>query len=92
VAARWLADEPDGLAVPEAMRGPGHALILRARWQVTVREAGAAEHAALARLAAGDRFGAAFDAAFDIDEDAPIAAWLDGWLKSGVVVGIVAET
>jgi hypothetical protein len=73
------------------MRGPGHALILRARWQVTVRELAAAEHAALARLAAGASFGEAFDAAFDIDEEAPIAAWLDGWLKSGAVTGIVTE-
>jgi uncharacterized protein (UPF0276 family) len=62
---------------------PAHVLILRARWQVAVRKIDAAEHAALARLAAGKRFGAAFDAAFDLDEDAPIAAWLDGWLKNG---------
>jgi uncharacterized protein (UPF0276 family) len=90
VAACWLAHQPDGAAVPDDMRGPGHALVLRARWRVTVRETGAAEHAALARLAAGACFGAAFDAAFDIDEDAPVAAWLDGWLKNGVVTGIVA--
>jgi hypothetical protein len=89
VAACWLSHQPDGGAVEEDMRGPGHALVLRARWQVTVRETGAAEYAALARLAAGASFGAAFDAAFDIDEDAPIAAWLDGWLKDGVVTGIV---
>jgi uncharacterized protein (UPF0276 family) len=92
VAAYWLGHQPDAPAMPEPMRGPGHALVLRARWQVTVRELGAPEYAALARLAAGDSVGAAFDAAFDIDEDAAIAAWLDDWLKSGVVVGIVAET
>jgi uncharacterized protein (UPF0276 family) len=91
VAACWLGHQPDGAPAPEATPRPGHALILRARWRVAVREIGAAEHAALARLAAGGTFGAAFDAAFDIDEDAPIAAWLDAWLKSGVVVGIVSE-
>jgi uncharacterized protein (UPF0276 family) len=91
VAACWLGHQPDGAPAPEATPRPGHALILRARWRVAVRETGAAEHAALARLAAGGTFGAAFDAAFDIDEDAPIAAWLDAWLKSGVLVGIVSE-
>jgi uncharacterized protein (UPF0276 family) len=91
VAALWRAHQPDGPAMPEDMCRPGHALILRARWQVTVSELTAAEHAALARLAAGASFGAAFDAAFDIDEEAPIAAWLDGWLKRGVVTGILKE-
>jgi uncharacterized protein (UPF0276 family) len=99
VAAYWLAHQPDGAAAQEApdapdapngLRRPGHAVVLRARWRVTVRETGAAEHAALARLAAGDAFGPAFDAAFDIDEDAPVAEWLDGWLKSGLVTGIDA--
>jgi uncharacterized protein (UPF0276 family) len=89
VAECWPGHQPDGPAVPEDMRRPGHALVLRSRWQVTVRETGAAEYAALSRLVAGDPFGAAFDAAFDIDEDAPVAAWLDAWLKSGVVAGIV---
>jgi uncharacterized protein (UPF0276 family) len=98
-AALWLAHQPGGQEAPAApkpqqqdqQQRPSHALILRARWQVHVRETGAAEHAALARLAAGDSFGAAFDAAFDVDEDAEIAAWLDGWLNSGVLVGIVGE-
>jgi hypothetical protein len=93
-AALWLAHQPGEPEAPEApapLYGPSHALVLRARWQVTVRETGAAEHTALARLAAGDGFGAAFDAAFDVDEDAEIAAWLDGWLKSGVLTGIVRE-
>jgi uncharacterized protein (UPF0276 family) len=89
VAECWLGHQPDGAAMPDDMWRPGHALVLRARWQVTVRETGAAEYAALSRLAAGDPFGAAFDAAFDIDEDAPVAAWLDGWLKSGVLSGIL---
>jgi uncharacterized protein (UPF0276 family) len=89
VTALWLAHQPEGPPAPQDMRRPEHALILRARWQVKVRGLVAAEHAALARLAAGASFGTAFDAAFDIDDDAPIAAWLDGWLKSGVVTGIV---
>jgi hypothetical protein len=93
VAALWRAHqaEPDDPAMAEDMREPDQVLILRARWQVTMRKPAAAEYAALARLAAGETFGAAFDAAFDIDEDAPIAAWLDGWLKEGLVTGIVKE-
>jgi hypothetical protein len=92
-AALWLAHQPEAAEAPpqRPQRRPSRALILRARWQVAVREIGAAEHAALARLIAGESFGAAFDAAFDIDEEAPIAAWLDGWLKDGVVTGIVRE-
>jgi uncharacterized protein (UPF0276 family) len=90
-AALWLSLQPDGAPAPAEMDRPGHALVLRARWQAGVSELGAAEYTALARLAGGNSFGAAFDAAFDIDEDAPIAAWLDGWLKSGVVTGIVRE-
>jgi len=92
VAAMWLAGEA---AAPRELEQQSHALVLRPRWEVRVRELGAAEHAALARLAKGESFGAAFDAAFDVIEDAgdpdeaPIAAWLDGWLKSGVVTGIV---
>jgi hypothetical protein len=73
------------------MARPGYALVLRARWQVSVRELGAAEYAALARLANGESVGAAFDAAFELDEEAPIAAWLDGWLKRGELREILRE-
>jgi uncharacterized protein (UPF0276 family) len=90
-AALWLSAQPDGPPAPAVMDRPCHALILRARWQVTLRAIDPAEAAALARLADGENFGAAFDAAFDLDEEAPIAAWLDGWLKSGVLAGIVRE-
>jgi uncharacterized protein (UPF0276 family) len=88
-AAFWLGQQPGALAVSEPVPRPGHALVLRPRWEVSVREIGAAEHAALARLQSGESFGAAFDAAFDLDEDADIAAWLDAWLKNGVVTGIL---
>jgi hypothetical protein len=92
MAAFWLAQQADGADVSgEPRRQPGHGLVLRARWQVAVREIGAAEHAALARLASGASFGAAFDAGFDVDEDAPIAMWLDGWLNKGVLTEIVRE-
>ncbi|MGZ5203021.1 MAG: multinuclear nonheme iron-dependent oxidase, partial [Telluria sp.] len=91
-AALWLSEQPDGAPAPAGMDRPGHALVLRARWQVTLREIDAAEYAALERLANGESFGAALDAAFDLDEEAPIAAWLDGWLKSGVVTEIVRES
>jgi hypothetical protein len=90
-AAIWLAEQFDGPDAPHDTGRPSYALILRARWQVAVNEIDAAEYAALARLAEGERFGAAFDAAFDLDEEAPIAAWLDGWLKNGVLTGIVRE-
>jgi uncharacterized protein (UPF0276 family) len=90
MAAFWLAQQnEDAAASAEPAPGPGYTLILRPRWQAAVREIGAAEYAALARLANGESFGAAFDAAFDLDEESPIAAWLDGWLKNGVVTGIV---
>ncbi|ALK96208.1 hypothetical protein AB595_14455 [Massilia sp. WF1] len=92
VAALWLSRQPDGPAAPPAMRQDSHALVLRARWQASVREIGPAEYAALLRLGQGEGFGAAFDAAFDVDEEAPIAAWLDDWLKRGVVTGIVEDT
>ena len=97
VAQTWLAAQSGDVLAPRELEHPGHALVLRPRWQVSVREIGAAEHAALARLAEGESFGAAFDAAFDFIEAAgepgepPIAAWLDGWLKSGLMTGIVAE-
>jgi uncharacterized protein (UPF0276 family) len=95
VAAMWPAGEGGDADAPRALDQPCYALVLRPRWQVVVRALCAAEYAALARLAEGERFGAAFDAAFDVMEDAgdpddaPIAAWLDGWLKNGVVTGIV---
>ena len=94
VAAMWLAGQGGDVQAPRALDAPGYALVLRPRWQVIVRELSAAEYAALARLRAGESFGAAFDAAFDVMEDAgdldepPIAAWLDGWLKNWVVTGI----
>jgi hypothetical protein len=91
MAAFWLAQQDSADMTGEPQRRPGHALVLRARWRVAVREIGAAEHAALLRLANGESFGAAFDAAFDLDEDAPIAVWLDGWLKDGVLKEIVRE-
>jgi hypothetical protein len=90
-AALWLSAQPDGPPPPAAMARPGYALVLRARWQVSVRELGAAEYAALARLANGESVGAAFDAAFELDEEAPIAAWLDGWLKRGELREILRE-
>jgi uncharacterized protein (UPF0276 family) len=88
-AEAWLAEQPDGLDDVRELERPAHVLILRARWQVAVRKIDEAEHAALARLANGERFGAAFDAAFDLSEDAPIADWLDGWLTNGLVTGVV---
>lgn len=99
--ALWLAAQAGDADADADAAGPreraSHALVLRPRWQAIVRELGAAEHAALARLAHGEDFGAAFDAAFDLVgesgalDDVPIAAWLDGWIRDGVVQQIVKE-
>jgi len=91
--ALWQAHQPDGPAFPEAMAQPAHALVWRPRFQVGVWETGAAEHAALTRLAAGDNFGAALDAAFEADEDFDLAAHLKRWLgeegRTGIVVAVI---
>lgn len=87
--ALWQAHQPDGPAFPEMMEQPGHALVWRPRFQVEVRESGAAEHAALGRLAAGASFGAALDAAFELDEDFDVTAHLKRWLGEGGRTGMV---
>jgi uncharacterized protein (UPF0276 family) len=90
--AFWHAGQGgDGELSAGPAREPGHALVLRPRWQVQVRAIDAAEHAALLRLANGESFGAAFNAAFDLRDDAPIAAWLEEWLTEGVLVEIVLD-
>jgi uncharacterized protein (UPF0276 family) len=88
--ALWLAHESPDAVFPAAMDVSSHARVLRARWQVEVKAIGAAEHAALACLAAGETFGAAFDAAFALDEDFDLGACLRDWLAEHVVVGVRA--
>ena len=87
--ALWRAHQPDGPAFPETMACPGHALVWRSRFQVDVWESGAAEQAALARLGAGETFGAALDAAFEADGDFDLAAHLKRWLGEAGRPGIV---
>ena len=74
------------------MAGAVHALVWRPAFQVALRGTGAAEHAALVRLAAGDSFGAALDAAFAADADFDIGAYLKRWLgeegRPGIVVAV----
>jgi len=87
--ALWQAHQPEGPPFPEALEGPGHALVWRPRFQVEVWDSCAAEMAALGRLAAGGSFGAALDAAFDLDADFDVAAHLKRWLGEGGRSGIV---
>ena len=90
--ALWRAHQPDGPAFPDTMARPAHALVWRPAFQVELREASAAEDAALTRLAAGDNFGAALDAAFAADADFDIGVHLKRWLgeegRPGIVVAL----
>jgi uncharacterized protein (UPF0276 family) len=90
--ALWRAHRPDGPAFPQALAQASHALVWRPRFAVALRDTGAAEHAALARLAAGADFGTALDAAFGVDEDFDVAAHLGRWLgengNAGIVIGL----
>jgi uncharacterized protein (UPF0276 family) len=87
--ALWRAHQPGGPAFPETTGQAGHALVWRPGFQVELEECAAAEHAALAKLAAGETFGAALDAAFDLDPDFDLAAHLKRWLGEAGRVGIV---
>ena len=87
--ALWRAHQPHAPAFPQVLAQASHALVWRPRFEVELRETGAAEHAALARLVAGEDFGAALDAAFEVDEDFDVAAHLGRWLGETGGVGIV---
>ena len=86
--ALWLAHQAPDAAFPAAMDVSGHARVLRSHWQVEVKPIDAAEHAALACLAAGGSFGAALDAAFALDEAFDVGARLRDWLAARVVLEI----
>jgi uncharacterized protein (UPF0276 family) len=86
-AALWHAHQDGGPDFPDALQVQTHALVRRARFDVTVEDIGAADYAALACLARGDTFGAALDAAFDLDGDFDVAAHLRRWLEGNIVVG-----
>jgi uncharacterized protein (UPF0276 family) len=89
--ALWRAHVAPGAAFPSAMAQAGHARVLRPRWQVEVTSIDAAEHAALACLAAGGSFGAALDAAFALDEDFDVGARLAAWVREGVLLEVLVE-
>jgi len=87
----WLAHQPDNPGFPREMRQASHALVLRPRFRVEVMALQPAEHAALARLAAGEHVCAALDAAFALDEAFDVGAHLAHWLGRGIVTGIVRD-
>jgi uncharacterized protein (UPF0276 family) len=87
--ALWRAHQPDGLAFPQQMQSPSHALVLRPRFSVEVFESNPAELAALERLAAGEDFGAALDAAFAVDGAFDLAAHLERWLEKRIVTAVL---
>jgi len=86
--ALWHAHQEDGAPWPAALDTAGHALVRRVGWRVDVIAIGAAEHAALARLAAGETVGAALDAAFEIDAAFDVGEAVRRWLTEGVIVGL----
>jgi uncharacterized protein (UPF0276 family) len=90
--ALWQAHQTHQAGAPaftETLARASHALVWRPRFEVDVLEAGAAAHAALVALAAGENFGAALDAAFALDEDFDVAAHLQRWIGTGGRAGIV---
>lgn len=81
VAQLWHAHrEGSGVAFPQRMDVPCHALVARGHWQAQCIEIDAAAHAALAQLAGGGTFGQALDAAFALDEQFDVGAHLGRWL------------
>lgn len=85
----WRAHQAPEADFPAQMETASHALVLRPRWQVEVRPIGAAEHAALACLAAGASFGAALDAAFALDEAFDVGACLRAWVADRVLAEVL---
>ena len=90
--ALWRAHQPQGPDFPDALACDSRALVWRTPRGIVLRDIGAAEHAALARLMAGESFGAALDAAFALDGDFDVAAHLARWLgargETGIIVAV----
>lgn len=95
VAALWQAHQPGGPALPAHAGTPCSVLVARRGWRVEVVEVGAAQAAALDRLAEGAGFGTALDAALAAaaaGEGTPdIGAMLQGWFRLGVVTAIATD-
>jgi len=87
VTPLWLAHQPDsGVAFPDTMHAPSHALVARPQWQAVLLPLDVASHAALQVLAQGATFGAALDAAFALNEEFDVASALQQWLAHAVLV------
>jgi hypothetical protein len=86
----WLAHQ-DGAAMPDDMlERPGHALVLRARWQVRCADRRGRTRGAVLAGGAAKPFGARFRCGLRHRRGCAWAAWLDGWLKSRACIeGIV---
>ncbi|WP_343732110.1 DUF692 family multinuclear iron-containing protein [Duganella sp.] len=83
----WQAHQPgSGMAFPEEMAAPCHAVVARPAWRAGVQPLSAASHAALLLLSQGETFGAALDAAFEKDDNFDVAASLQHWLAHGLLV------
>ena len=83
----WQAHQPgSGMAFPENMAAPCHAVVARPAWQAGVQPLSAASHAALLVLSQGETFGAALDAAFEKDDNFDVAANLQHWLAHALLV------
>lgn len=91
VAPLWLAHQPDsGVAFPDDMAVPSHALVARPQWQPMMVPLSAASHAALQVLSKGGNLGAALDAAFALDDNFDVAASLNTWLTHAALTSGVA--
>ncbi|MES2742188.1 MAG: DUF692 family multinuclear iron-containing protein [Pseudomonadota bacterium] len=70
---------------PARLRETSFAVVTRPRWKSLALPLDAANHGALAALAAGATFGAALDIAFEIDPAFDFGASLGWWLAQGLI-------
>jgi uncharacterized protein (UPF0276 family) len=89
VVPLWLAHQAGaGVAFPDDMAVPSHAMVARPQWRARLLPLAPAAHAALARLAGGASVGAALDAAFECDEGFDVVSALRQWMEHGLIVAI----
>jgi hypothetical protein len=79
----WLAHQ--GMAFPQKMDEPSHALLSRPAWTAQVTQLQVPQYAALQALREGKTFGDALDAAFALDENFNVAASLQQWLQQQIL-------
>jgi uncharacterized protein (UPF0276 family) len=89
--AVWRTHGLDPGPWPDRLDAASYALVLRRRFRVEVEELDAAEHAALAQLAAGEAIGAALDAACRLDDGFDVAGCVGRWLTHGTIVAVECE-